>query len=147
MQDDSRAYYNYNVDARLGHTMKTPSHNRPVTAGSISRQRRGHSNDHDYNDDNDCGDVCSAQQQHPTPNRPSTQRSTKSTPRALAEAGKRLSGGTRSDEDAIRTMRSEMETLKTKLRASDLAKSQAQVIRETDELSVVAHMYSRMPAV
>lgn len=114
------------------YTMETASRTRPMTAGSLSRRRRGHSNDRDYNDDNDLEDGDRpAQQQRPTPARPSSQRNTRSTPRASAEAVRRISGGNRPDEDAMGTMRSEMETLKTNLRASDLAKSQAQVRRES----------------
>lgn len=136
-QDYPRAC-SHHAKARLGHTMETPSHNRPVTAGSLSRQRHAHSNDRDYNDDNAFEDD-RPEQQRPPPVRPSTQRNTRSTPRAAAENARRLSGGNGPDEDAILTIRSEMEALKAKLRASDFAKSQAQVRRESYKVSSRVH--------
>lgn len=99
---------------------------RPVTAGYLSRQR-AQSNNRDDTDDKASDDGCSAPRQRPTPTRPSTQRNTRSIPRASVEAVRRMSAGNDLDADALGKTRSEVETLRIKLRETDLAKSQAQV--------------------
>ncbi|CAM9459906.1 unnamed protein product [Ectocarpus fasciculatus] len=92
---------------------------RPESAGgSISRHRRAYSNDSDDND-NIIGN-------RPAPVRPSTHRATKSTPRAAAEAARRLSVDP-VDERAMGKVRLEVEALRDKLSEADLAKAQAQV--------------------
>lgn len=97
---------------------------RPVTAGHHSRQR-AQSNNRDDNDDHAFEDGNSAQHR-PSPARPSTQRNTRSIPRASVESVRRMSGHG-PDGDAMEKIRSEVEALRTKLRETDLAKSHAQV--------------------
>ena len=102
---------------------------RPATAGYHSRQRM-QSNHRDDSDDRPFEDGFPAQQQQHAPSRPSTQRGTRTIPRASVEAVRRTPGhGT--DEDALGKLRSEVEELRKKLRDADLAKSQAQVSRAT----------------
>lgn len=98
---------------------------RPLTAGYLSRQR-ARSNSRDDDNDHAFGDGGSPHHQRPTPARPSTQRNTRSIPRASVEAVRRMSGNG-PDEDALGKIRSEVEALRTKLRETDLAKSQVQV--------------------
>lgn len=95
---------------------------RPVTAGS-----RQHAESNNCNDDNAFEHGCPAQQQRPTPARPSTQRNTRSIPRAAVEAVRRMSGSGLNEEALGKIRSEEVEALRIKLRETDLAKSQAQV--------------------
>ncbi|CAM9607448.1 unnamed protein product [Ectocarpus sp. 12 AP-2014] len=100
--------------------MEAPSRQRRVesAAGGSTSRHRLYSNDSDDNDDIDGS--------RPAPVRPSTHRATKSTPRAAAEAARRLSVDP-VDERAMGKVRLEVEALRAKLSEADLAKAQAQV--------------------
>lgn len=100
--------------------MEAPSRQRRVesAAGGSTSRHRLYSNDSDDNDNIDGN--------RPAPVRPSTHRATKSTPRAAAEAARRLSADPM-DERAMGKVRLEVEALRDKLSEADLAKAQAQV--------------------
>lgn len=105
--------------------MEPPSSrtSRPGTAGGQSRQRRARSND--LLDDSDDA-VANERPEKPRspPVRPSTQRATSSTPRAAAmDAARRAP---KNDPDGYERLRLEVESLQTKLRDADFAKTQAQ---------------------
>lgn len=85
-----------------------------MTTGS---RQRAHTNDRDIEED------LAVQQERPRPVRPSTQRNSRSTPRAV-EAMRCMSG----NEDEVGPIRAELEMIRTKLREADFAKSQAQVL-------------------
>lgn len=104
--------------------MESPSRtSRPGTAGGLSRQRRARSNDLGDSDDAAQNERQQEKQRSP-PVRPSTQRATSSTPRAAAmDAARRTPS---SDPDEYEILRLEVESLQTRLRDADFAKTQAQ---------------------